>query len=239
MKLKSLLLMVLMFLMLPVGAFADSPYEEFHAAYGEIASAALHDTIGVLTINATWSWEPSYHVDDLQIPLGEKTHVGLVPGGRISLQNETRSLSSYGYSGTGSFRYPITEISGEYCRIIIDAKADRRVWVNSRMLGAMLENGVQICLFDAMKDVQVDIFVFTSSRKKKIYDQPAKDSKYRIIDDKTWPALEAAETKDGFVRLVVREGEPGENQVKKTIGWARIRDNEGFLSLWIVSVDEC
>lgn len=239
MRLKSLLLFCSVFILTAFAAFADSPMEAYHFSCKEIKPAVLLDTIGVLTINASWSWEPTYHVDDVQIPLVEKNEALFISAGEISLQKDTRCLTSYGYAGTGSFRFPVTENSGDYCRIVIDPKEDRRVWIDRKKLAGALANGLEFCLFESLQDVKVDLFFFTSSRKKKIYNEPVKNSASRVIDDKAYPVLEAAETKNGFVRLVVFEGDPGVNTEKKTVGWARIRDNDGLLSIWIIDCDEC
>jgi len=235
--------LVIFLVMLAHIAFADAAYESYNVKYRDIARTVLRDTAGVLTINARWGWEPEYHVEDLQIAVYEKASDGFKTSKAISLLKETRWLTSYGYSGTGSFRFPLIEESGNYCQIVTDPQADRRIWINREELARNLENGVEIKLFDSLDNfVNVDLFFFTDSKKKKIYSEPVKDSSYKVVDEKTWPALSAAETRNGFVRLTITESnedsDPEKPLERKTVGWARIRDNEGLLTVWLISACE-
>ncbi|MBU1109039.1 MAG: hypothetical protein KKB51_20335 [Candidatus Riflebacteria bacterium] len=236
---KARVLIGLLFVLLSAITFADSPVEKYNFTLKDIIPSVMRDTIGVITINANFGWEPDYHVDDVEIPLCENASGSFTDAGNISLQKDTRALTSYGYGGTGSFRYPVTECTGDYCRIIIDPQTDKRVWIDKKKLAKNIENGFELTLFDSMENVGVDLFFFTNSKKKKIYSEPAKNSSFVVIAESTYPALEAAETKNGFVRLVISDSNSESNSLKKTIGWARIRDNEGLISIWITDLDEC
>lgn len=239
MKLKTWVMLGILFVLVSAVAFADSPVENYNFTCSEIPATVLHDTIGVITINASWSWEPSYHVDDVQLQLCENTSDGFINSGTISLQKETRCLTSYGYSGIGSYRYPVIVDTDNYCCIIIDPKLDKRVWIDKKELAKTSENAYEVSLFDSLKNVQVDLFFFTNSKKKKIYVNPSKDSPFTVIDEKTYGILEVAETKDGFVRLVIFDSDPANKSGVKSVGWARVRDNDGLLSIWVIDADEC
>jgi hypothetical protein len=217
-------------------AFADSPFEQFNCGYREIADTVRRDTIGVLTITASFSWEPEYHVEDLQLQTFATASASFQPSTVMSLLNKTTSISSYGYAGKGSFRFPVVAESGDFREIVIDPVSNLRVWIRPADLSAA---GYPVCSadFNNLHDVKVDIFFFTDSQRKKIYEQPVKDSSYSIIDARKYPSLTAAETKNGFVRLILTKGS-GKTGWKE-IGWARVRDNDGLLSIWIVDSDEC
>jgi len=240
-----LLLILCCFLQIsPVSA--DAPYETFNVKYREIAPSVLRDTTGIVTVNADFSWENGYSVKDVELRIYDKIADKFVASGVISLQKQTVALSSFGYSGIGSYRFPMTEEEGDYCRIVIDPKSDRRVWINNQMQAKGLENGVEKMHFDALKNlVAVDLFVFTDSGKKKLYAEPSRESSFVVIDSKKHAFLLAAEVKNGFVRLVSEEAitvepEDGkESPAPQTLGWARIRDNEGLLTLWIVGGPNC
>jgi len=227
-------------------ASADAPYETFNVKYREIAPSVLRDTTGVVTINADFSWENGYSVKDVELKAYDKVVGSFVASEAISLQKQTLALSSFGYSGIGSYRFPMTEEEGDYCRIVIDPKSDRRIWINTQIQAKGLENGVDKTHFDGLKNlVAVDLFVFTDSGKKKLYAEPNRESSFVVVDSKKHEFLLAAEVKNGFVRLVSEEAitlqskDGKENSTPRTLGWARIRDNEGLLTLWIVGGPNC
>lgn len=244
-RLFHLLLILCCFLQVsPVSA--DAPYETFNVKYREIAPSVLRDTIGVVTINADFSWENGYSVKDVELKAYDKVAGSFVASEVISLQKQTVALSSFGYSGIGSYRFPMTKEEGDYCRIVIDPKSDRRIWINNQMQAKGLENGLEKTHFDDLKNlVAVDLFVFTDSGKKKLYAEPSRESSFVVIDSKKHAFLLVAEVKNGFVRLVSEEAITLQSEDGKapttpqTLGWARIRDNEGLLTLWIVGGPNC
>lgn len=239
MKSQTIFLLGLFMLFFAAAIFADSPFENYQTAYKDIKPSVMRDTIGVLTINANWGWEPEFHVDDVQIPLCEKNIASFTDSGTISLQKNTAWLTSYGYSGIGSYRFPLIADTDNHCCIVVDPKGDKRIWINKKKLSESLENGFELQLFDSLKNAQVDLFYFTDSKKKKLYNSPAKDSTFTVIDEKTHPVLIAAETKNGFVRLVVPNDDPESQAEPKSVGWARIRDNEGLMTIWLIVSDQC
>lgn len=239
MRSKTILLLAFFMLIFTAAIFADSPEEVYQTAYKDIKPSVMRDTIGVLTINANWGWEPAFHVDDVQIPLCEKNIASFTDNGTISLQKNTTCLTSYGYGGTGSFRFPLIADTDNHCCIVVDPKTDKRIWINKKKLSESLENGFELQLFASLKNTQVDLFYFTDSKKKKLYVSPAKDSAFTVIDEKTHPVLIAAETKNGFVRLVVPNEDPESQEEPKSVGWARIRDNEGLMTIWLIVSEGC
>jgi len=219
--------------------FGDAPVEKYHVTYSSELKQILKETIGILTINSGVKGGrkiETYSKNDKDFKLSET----------LDVIKETTPVSNFGWqpilsdSLVTNYRYPVTAENGDYLEIVYDAKKGSKTWVNTKELEKNFY--LTIIMIDSIStplNFWVDIFYFTNSGKRKVYEQPNRNSNFKIISKKEQKhLLEIIEQKGEFIKLgiVHYNYETSEDKIEP-IGWVRTRDNEGMLMFWIKLVD--
>lgn len=217
---------------------ADAPYEKYYVTYSPELRRILQETIGILTINSG-------------VKKGKEIKTYFREGenfntNKVLNAKETNPLSNYGFhppvndSLISNYRYPLIASDEDFLCIVYDVKNGLKTWVNKKELEK--DFYVSIVMIDSLpipNRFLVNIFYFTYSGNRKLYDQPNRESKFRIISKgKRYNLLKIIEQEEEFVKLgVVRYNYETSEEEIEPIGWVRTRDNEGMLMFWIRNFD--
>lgn len=221
--------------------YADAPYEQYHVAYEDISKDVLKNTMGILTINSG-------------IKKGAELKTYLKSGkkftfNRILKVKETIPISNFGYHppieelDIENYRYPIVDKSDRYLQIVYDPKKNLKAWVNIKEVEENFYS--TIVMLDNIKipsNFFVDIFYFTKTGRRKIYNDAKKNADFTIIsrDDYRDTLLRIMEQKNGFIKIgIVHVNFDTYEEFIEPIGWIKVRDDRGLLTIWIKYVDLC
>lgn len=228
-------------LLFSLSLFADAPYEKYHVAYEDISKDVLKNTIGILTINSGIK-----KGTELKTYSRNENHFTY----RTSLLvKETIPISNFGYHppidelNIENYRYPIVAKFDQYLCIVYDPIKNLTTWVNIKEIE---ENfSTSIVMVDSIKTPSlffVNIFYFTKTGKRKLYQEPQNDAKFTIIskNESKYHLLKIIEQRKDFVKIgVVHVDFDTYKESIEPIGWVRIRDDQGRLMFWIADVDFC
>lgn len=240
-KINTCMIAVVISLLCSQPLFADGPYETYHVAIDDISKDVLKNSIGILTINAgiKKGMELKTFVRDEE----QFTYVK-----NLKVRGETTPISNFGLrppidtSYISNYRYPIVGKVNHYLCIVYDPKRNIKAWVNKN---AIEENfsGVSVIIIDSLKTPSsffVDIFYFTKSGRRKLYQESKNDADFIVIskDEHKYSLLRIIEQKNGFVRIGIAyvDYSAGQESIEP-IGWIRIRNNQGMLMIWVKYVD--
>jgi len=143
-----------------------------------------------------------------------------------------------------NYRFPVVETLGEYVRLIYDPVENMPAWINLREFAD--RSNYDLIMIDSLAVRQnsydwIDIFPFTTTGKRKLYQQPRQDAPVTIITkaDRRFQSLKIMAQQDGYLQVGTARWVNDEEMKITPIGWIRIRDDANRLMLWIVAVDNC
>jgi hypothetical protein len=215
---------------------ADAPYEKYHLFYQEISKDVLRKTIGILTISSgikkgtelkTYSKSGNKYIFD-----------------KIIKPKETIPISNFGYHPSfhepyiENYRYPIVFRSDPFLCIVYDPKKNLKTWVNLEEVGR--DFYILRVFLDSLsisEDLFVDVFYFTGSVKRKVYKEPENGADFSVIseDEHKYSAFKVIEQKDGFIKIGIFrwDADPLKEEPVEPIGWIKIRDDKGYVTVWV------
>ena len=221
--------------------YADAPYEQYHVAYNDISKDVLKNTIGILTINSGVK-------KGMELKTYSKSEKKFIFD-KILRVKETTPISNFGYHPPidelhfENYRYPIVGKSGQYLQIVYDPKKNLKAWINIKEVKEKFFTS--IVMLDSIKTPSpffVDIFYLTKNGRRKLYKEPKNDADFIIIskNEPKYSMLKIIEQKNGFVKIgIVHINFETLGETIEPIGWIKIRDNQGMLTIWIMDIDLC
>ena len=156
--------------------FGDAPFEKYHVTYSPELKQTLKETIGILTINSGVK-------GGRKIETYSKNDKDFKLSGTLDVIKETTPVSNFGWqpifpdSLVTNYRYPVTAENGNYLEIVYDAKKGSKTCVNTKEIEKNFYH--TIIMIDSIPtplDFWFDIFYFTNSGKRKLYEQPNRNS---------------------------------------------------------------
>jgi hypothetical protein len=224
----------------PLTTWADAPYEQYHVPPGKVIKGILKKTIGILTIS---SGAETKEGKELKIYKRIPQRAGadqFQNDGKLSVVTDTRPVSNFGYHPPideryfDNYRYPITAKSGKFVRIVHHSLEKSETWVNPDEVKNDFGQVSVVMLKHLKKSpFYADIFYFSATGVRKLYKKPSKDSEYSLIKEKDHEnsLLTIIDQKGEFVRIGASNSDPGGEPISP-LGWIRIRDNAGALTIW-------
>ncbi len=210
--------------------------EHYHIKHTQISSEVLKDTIGIITI-VSRTKEPvylrTYNYSGENFTESRKIHIfkNTVPLSHFGHPRRDKSLFVENY------RYPVVETNKDYLYIVTNPIKNTRAWVNIKNIKS--DYYVSLMMFDDItipNSFFIDVFCFISSPGRKVYTEPALNSDTFIIFGRQskYSALAVIDQRNGFLKIA--SVIPGKSE-SEPLGWVRIRDDSGMLTLWIKFVD--
>ncbi len=215
---------------------ADAPYEKYHLFYQEISKDVLRKTIGILTISSglkkgtelkTYSKSGNKFIFD-----------------KIIKATETIPISNFGYQPwfeqpyIENYRYPIIARSDPFLCIVYDPKKNFKTWVNLTEGGK--DFNTRVAFLDSLSipgSLFVDMFYLTGGVERKVYKEPKDGTDFSVISEEEYKytAFKVLEQKDGFIKIGIFwwSTDPVKEIPVELIGWIKIRDDKGHLTVWL------
>jgi hypothetical protein len=225
----------------PLMTLADGPYEQYHVPRGKVIKGILKKTIGILTISSDKEGKELKTYKRILQRTGADQFQN---DGKLAVATDTRPVSNFGYQTPdnehhiGNYRYPITAKSGKFVRIVHHSLEKSETWVNPDEVKNDFGQ-VSVVMLKHLKKSPfcADIFYFSATGVRKLYKKPSKDSKYSLIKEKDLEnsLLTIIDQKGEFVRVGASNSDPGGESISP-LGWIRIRDDAGALTIWIEDV---
>ncbi|MFQ5906349.1 MAG: hypothetical protein ACE5JA_07230 [bacterium] len=222
--------------------FADAPYEKYHVTYEEVSKDALKGIIGVLTIS-------SRSKGNKELRTYSKADKEFTYEKNLQIRTETTPVSNFGYHPSidkwhiESYRYPIVALSGEYLRIVYEPRKNLRAWICVKEVGEKFRASiVRLDSVETPSPFFVDIFYFTESGKRKVYERPDNKADFKVIsrDEKRWWLQRIVDQRGEFVKIAnIQVDFESYKETIQPIGWVGIWDEQGRLTIWIKNVDLC
>jgi hypothetical protein len=224
----------------PLTTWADGPTEQYHVPRGKVIKEILKKTVGILTIRSG-----KKNGTELKTYKRIPQKVGadqFQNDGKLAVATDTRPVSNFGYQTPDNehqienYRYPITAKSGKFVRIVYDSLGKSEAWVNLDEVEKDFEiKALMLKRIKAPSPFYVDIFYFSATGVRKLYSKPSRDPEYSLIREKDhkYSELTIIDQKGEFVKVGASDGD--EKSIKP-LGWIRIRDDHGALTIWIEDV---
>jgi hypothetical protein len=233
------LTMVLLLIIFAEVLFADGPYEKWHVEYGEDLRIVLNDIKGILTINSGANKKGSKFVVYSKIDSSYEYE------DTLNVMSETVPVSNFGWhppvrqNQICNYRFPILDVDDKYVHIIYDAKQHLKAWLRLDDIESCFVT--TMVMFDEMKeplDGFVAIFYFTMSGNRKLYTEPYENAKYRIISkDGRYGYLKMIAHENNYIQIARATMDYRTGMTTEPLGWIRIWDDNGMLTIWIYNVD--
>jgi hypothetical protein len=239
---------------------ADAAVETYFVDSREFQEAVLRDTIGVLTISVpeeeheTHAAGDATHAAGVLLTYRLETDGRFTPAGHISVRT-LKGVNGWHYSSTFLFRVPIVRSESDYLEIVADVRADSRVWISidgvrrfwsspsdprrAFITWLRADQPRIACGEGDVYPPAFDVFYLIGGQNRRLYDTPSMSGKIRILAAGS-PLL------DGIVFITAHQAGFGRVEVLKDvsstprfIGWIRLRDDQGRLTVWPISYDLC
>ncbi|TET45518.1 hypothetical protein E3J62_07095 [candidate division TA06 bacterium] len=217
-------------------AFAGAPFELYHVPYDSISGNVLKDAVGILTIT---SREPG----KAQMKAYNKALGKFTRANPIHVLAGTVPVSNFGYHPefievhVASYRFPIVGRSGDYLRIVYKQIENSRTWVKLEELER--DFFTYVAMLDSIGTPSwfvSDVFFGSKDGTRKIYAQPKEDAEATVIkkDDYKYKTFRIIEQKGDFVKIRQgwQEDSLGDDSKMPPLGWIKIHDEEGRLTIW-------
>ncbi len=246
-----IIIIVAIGLLNPLSSFADTLsgyWERYHVKSTNICKEVLRNTIGILTINSGVK-------KGSELKIYSKSKEDFIYE-RILKVRKTIPVSNFGYYDSDyvsypvdttridieNYRYPIINDSHyPFMNIMYDPIKKLKAWVNLEEV--QKDFYIDIIKLDSIPiptPFFVDIFCLTQEGKRKIYKGSKEDSNFYYIFEDQHREFRIIEQKGDFIRLEeLIHFEPNEppEETFESIGWIKIRDSDGLLTIWIRLVD--
>jgi hypothetical protein len=254
---KKLLLIALtaMIMAIPSQGYSDAPVETYFLEKTQIPDNVLKETKAVLTVSIIdpKAYAEYYNQPNMKqapyITVYKKAgnsfkKIGVL--GKAQIKTPTG-----GHYGPGAwYRFPVTHSKGEYLEVIYDILEHQKCWINFSELKSSL-SGEKPALDwfttqSSSEPVSVDIFFLTRNKEIRVYTSPTSRSPSQGLTPQSEilrtsevydaRAFQIIERKNGFGKFVVNQGcdRPG-----RSIGWIRLRDENGRLLVWPIMGLSC
>jgi len=218
--------------------FGEGPIERYHVLYEEISKDVLKNTIGILTLNSGVKGGKDLRT---YLKVGEQ----FIYSKTLEVRGETTPISNFGWRSPidkfiYNYRYPIVAKFGQYLCIVYEPTKNLKTWISIEEIKE--QYFPYIVMLDSIKTPSrfVDIFYFTKSGRRKVYKEPLRDADFIIIstEESKYPLLNMLEQKNGFIKIgIVHVDFDTDEQRVEPLGWIRLKDDQGKLTIWIKYVD--
>ena len=138
----------------------------------------------------------------------------------------------------GAFRYPIRAQYHQYVQVVYNPVTNAATWINVNELGIYHE----VVLVDELHTYRknyIDIFYLAPEvNTRKLYAKPSTNAKSTEFTFDKWNdfwAIMITEQENGFAKIV----DVSNITQEKELGWIKIRDEQGCLTLWLICLDLC
>jgi hypothetical protein len=198
----------------------------------KISEQVLKDSIGVLTVSPMAGGGPNIkvyrHSDDK-----------FVFWKSLSVLQQTKAVSGFECrpdrypQNSFTCHFPLVAQIDNFFLIVINPETNRRAWINRKE--AEKDWSIDITFFEASHpkccEDLVDIFFFTESDKRNLYQHPSPDSPFKVIGREAATCVVLKTFRNGFVQLA-HIGDKSTNKPERSLGWVRLRDDKGRLTVW-------
>lgn len=244
-KMKIIGTMICLILPLVLGnsIYFETPSEYFLVTKEEISKDVLKNTIGIFTLNSGVKNGQTLTAYERK---GETFHFVKT----LNVKGDTQPVSYFGYSwestsgGVSNYRYPLIEKNDKYLSIVIDPVRAEKVWINLNET-KMNYSSAEIFMLDSLRVAKLpafcalDIFHFDADGMREFYASPDQDSTLTILNAKnvkhSFNKILAQE--NGYLKIksiYTNKNSPYEHEL---VGWIKMRDNLGQLSVWLEYAD--
>lgn len=255
MKRPLLIVLTAMIMAISSQGYSDAPVETYFLEKTQIPDNVLRETKAVLTVNIIdpKAYAEYYNQPNLKlapyITVYKKTGNSFKKMGILEkAQIKTPTGGNYGPSTW--YRFPVTNSKGEYFEIIYDISEHKKCWVNFSELKSSLSGEKPVLDWfttqPSSEPVSVDIFFLTRNKEIRVYTSPTSGSPSQaltpqsdilrtseVYDDR---AFQIIERKNGFGHLGVNQGC---DRPARSVGWIRLRDENGRLLVWPIMGLSC
>ncbi len=254
---KKLLLIFLatMITTIPSQSHSDAPVETYFLEKTQIPDNVLRETKAVLTVNMI---DPKTYAEYYNQPnINQAPYISVYKkvgnsfkkmGVLEKVQIKTPTGGEYGPSAW--YRFPVTNSKREYFEIIYDILEHKKCWVNFSELKSSLSGekpGLDwFTTRSSSEPVSVDIFFLTRNKEIRVYTSPTSGSPSQALTPQSEilrtsavydaRAFQIIESKNGFGHLGVNQGC---DRPARSIGWIRLRDENGRLLVWPIMGLSC
>ncbi len=232
------LILFTLFLFMHSTVYSNVPDEKFFISKNNLPKELLKKTIGIITVSS-----------------GIKRNVtvdlfndNFIKTGKINLRDNSLPVSNFGYHPPddtliSNFRYLITDENENFLKVVYDHNHQKHAWVSKIQLSKNFYSKIKYT--DDLKTDYgefVSLFELLSTDYRKVYNQPDKDSDFEFIREKdcSGKQVKILEQKGEFLKMaIVNEDCDNTIEIIKELGWIKIKDETGALSVWIVNIDLC
>jgi hypothetical protein len=255
MKRLPLIVLTAMIMAIPSQGYSDAPVETYFLEKTQIPDNVLRETKAVLTVNII---DPKAYAEYYNQPnMKQAPYITVYKKAGNSFKKmgvlekaQIKTPTGGKYGPITWYRFPVTNSKREYFEIIYDILGNKKCWVNFSELKSSLSGEKPVLDWfttqPSSEPVSVDIFFLTRNKEIRVYTSPTSGFPSQVLtpqseilrtrsvyDDR---AFQIIERKNGFGHLVVNRGcdIPG-----RSIGWIRLRDENGRLLVWPITGLSC
>lgn len=236
---------------------ADAPMEEFYIPLDRIPRHLLKSTIGVLVLRVpdiidsprkVFQNKSGKRIDSLKmIPTYLKVEEKFIPDKVLSLI-KLFPLSGFDWHELKEGLFPIVGKKDSFRQIVIDPVHDLRAWINLDELEQMLSFPVgcesysaQEFSFESNRScwIPVDLYILAKQAPRVVYEKAGQEIPNRCISKKIFvktfeglPVITRIMGNFAYVQFFPWDTMQDEDIVHKDMGWIKMRDEAGALSIW-------
>jgi hypothetical protein len=184
------------------------------------------------------------------LPIYRKQSGGFIAAGTLKME-QILTPSGGVYEGMHWYRFPVLAAEGDYLQLICNLAEGRRCWIKPAELARPWSPGGKeapqsLWFADGGDPLTIDLFFLARDEQTFLYTRPQLDaprqritpaskllSSYEAYDPR---ALQLSERKNGFGHLVKITGC---DTPPHSIGWVRLRDDQGLLQVWPIMGAGC
>jgi hypothetical protein len=218
--------------------FADAPDEIMYIDKNNIPTDLLKKTIGIITINSGVKGGISLHIYNDSFVIIKS----------LNLRDDSQPISNYGYHPPvdtliSNFRYLLIDENERFIKIVYNHNQSKTAWIKKTQLNDNFYSS-KINYTDNLKTDYgcfLSLFEFTNDEKIIVYALPSDNSKNTLIskNDCDNQLIKIIEQKGEFLKIGIAEinSQLQTVEIKKEIGWIKIKDANGALNVWIIKRD--
>lgn len=206
---------------------ADCGDEAWVVPPNEIEPAVLSKVTAVMTLSVRNS---SYtHLTVYDIKAGTFTVLAKISLEKVKGVSKAPTCQPNANPLDG-LRLPVIETQGPFVRAVLNAKYGSSTWIRPDEFGSQYT--INVSSFPPGTFIRTDLLQRPEGHS--VFQNPSVEEPHTILP-KDYLLLKVLRQVDNFILVGLPEGEGG----VKTIGWIRVRDEQGVLTVWPWYYDEC
>lgn len=208
-------------------SYADCGDETWIIPPNEIDATVLTKLTAVATLTAENAAQTQLTVYDLKG--GTFTAVSKIAAAKVTGVSRAPTCRPAGNPLDG-LRLPVLETNGPYIRAVLNAKYGASIWIRPDEFGS--QYSVSVSSFPRHRYVRSDLY--QGAEGHAVYQNPVEEEPHTILP-KGYILLGILQHSGNFIQVGLPHGEGG----IKPIGWIRVRDEQGRLTVWPWHYDDC